>query len=1589
MAKIQADIDINIRDFISGLEHAAKNVADFQKKVSQTHFNITDPAEFKKTQTALSTLAKQFDKTQDNIGKNLKEQKQALAALVIAGKEGTKEFKALERQMLETAKNSQKINAAFDKIEAKAKKSGGDAGKKFSSEFKQRLKSIGDVAIGNILAQGLSGAANLGRQAAQSFVELDKQIQNLGTLGVKNFKDFTGEALKLSKELPDSAANIAEGFYQAVSAGLDPAKDDLVGFTKIASKAAAAGLSDTKSAVDGLTSVINAYGLSTDAAQGISDTFFAGIKLGKTTFEEINASIAQFVPSAAAMGVSFEQGTAAIASLTAQGTPTALAATQMNAAFTLLSKGTAPLNKALAGIGTDLDTLRGDLAKPVEEGGGLVNVLGKIKEAADKAGVEVAALTGRVEAAKLVEQLAGTDEKLKKSLDTYKRVQEEIAAGASTQAFDIAAQGLDVQLKVLKNNLLAAIGELFKGIAPLLQTLTENITRVLGDEKVIGAFQSLGKNLGDIFSKLAPVIIDILASVLQMAAQLADALNPIFDALIDVMPVILDVAKTAFDPLLQIITDLAPVITSVIKTIAGLLNAIAPLSPAILGAVAGFKAFSLAIAANPIGLAVTGVVGLIAVLDALITTEGEAAEAAIKAAEAESKVNEERLKAANAKVAAINANKELVNEYESLVNTSNRTAEEEKKLTELTHELARAYPGAITGTNNLKENLVNLKERVLESNNELEGLSETISKLERNQVDIDIRKAEAKIDKLVNDFKESNTGKLNFGLFTVGADSDFYEGFDALIEGLAKANDPKKIDKIFNKAKLAIEQNTDITDDAYRNKLLLNVEQIYSEKLAIIDKNEKKTRMVVSQELGDLVKEYTDKYGAVGDIVSTALKTGAQDDSAEKLKAKIQSVYKDLKKGGLDSATAINEIAAQLNITEQEAKKLLGRTNLLGSSQEAFAKVIETATKALKRSEEQMKAFDKAAREFYNTISGGAIDDFSKAIGDAFKNFKKKTDETLPPAGEKFVSQFDKAKESVEEFYTSVTNFSKNVQLGIEENELKAVENQLKAQNEAILSSNALFEQDKLVLVKENLDKILDLQKDFEIKKLDQQEALEKAQIEKERDDKIKALEEQRDEEIKAAKKAGQGTAKLKKKFNALIYDVETASALKLQALEDKFRDDRAKKEQDLTDKTNQDKLKQEQDTQQKITDIQEKELQKRNDAQQAFIDKWADYYEHVQGFIDGLNQQVNAKEVKRVKEAYKEKEDSLKNERKELEKLVRDGSITYNEYVDKLNDLDKERADLQKQKRDELKDATFSWVKAIQDATNKLNQQVNKNIEKLFSESYYKIFEVSSDIETGIEQLKVNWENTLDVMGKAAGMAAISIAGSFGTMLAEGGHDFEDYKNAFLIQLIDMIQIAINALAAQIFAQGAAAAPFGLGVPGSLALIATTNALLAAAKAGLQGAQEGMDVVTKNGQSKPGSKDTIPFMLAEREAVINAAAAEKNRELISWMNRTRRPAEEFLLSKLSVNSKGALEYAKSFKETPQLRPDGAISIRPKRDKQLDEIAKGINRLDKSFRTKFESKQGVEIEMEPMKAKGTDFESTMKKIRKKAIKRFA
>jgi TP901 family phage tail tape measure protein len=334
------------------------------------------------------------------------------------------------------------------------------------------------------LAAGATKSVTEANDLAIGLRELVTLTGDSGDVANATFGEFQTLIADVSNEFGIAQSVLTGGLYQALSAGVP--KDNALKFMQVASQAAIAGVTDVETAVDGLSTIINAFGLDTEDAQAVADSMFAAVKGGKTTFEELSASMFNVAPAAAAAGISFDEVNAAIATMTSAGVPTAQATTQIRAAMVGLQKPSEDLDAIFQDLGYNS-------AQTAIEEEGLAFALDAVKDASGGSNGKLQELLGSVEAVSAVNILAGTGaEKFASELE-----RQSDAAGSVQDAFDEIDKSRVLERQgVAFENMGIAIGNILlpaiEFLLPILTSFTDWASENAGVVVVLaGVFAAL------------------------------------------------------------------------------------------------------------------------------------------------------------------------------------------------------------------------------------------------------------------------------------------------------------------------------------------------------------------------------------------------------------------------------------------------------------------------------------------------------------------------------------------------------------------------------------------------------------------------------------------------------------------------------------------------------------------------------------------------------------------------------------------------------------------------------------------------------------------------------------------------------------------------------------------------------------------------------------------------------------------------------------------------------------------------------------------------------------------------------------------
>lgn len=563
----------------------------------------------KKTQAALRDVNKalKLDPTNTEL---LTEKQTALKAAVEASGDRTKALLAVQEQIKQMYANGDIDQGAYlaymreieesiaeeKKHQEELQKFGGvvqqvmlhageqvqEFGKKVESAGKSIKDAGGEIkGVGKSLTPVSAAATAAGTASAKMAVDFETSMAKLTTIADTNqvsADELKKQIMDVSNQYGVSATDIAEATYSAISAGQDTG--DAVAFVGNSLKLAKAGFTDSATAIDTLTTIMNAYGGTAGSADDISNRLITTQNLGKTTVAELGSSMGKVIPTAAMYGVNLDNLASAYVTTTKNGIATAESTTYINGMLNELGKSGS----------TASDTLKKKTGQSFKElmdsGMSLTDVLGILQESADASGKSMADMFSSQEAGKAAATLVQHATDFNGAMDQMQQ-----SAGTTATAFETV----------------------------------ENTTATAA-EKMKTSLQNVGISLGDI---MLPTINDIIAKVQEVITWLGSLDDGQKKTIVQV-GLVVAAAAPALITVGKVVTGIGSIVTAggkfigflgkvpgAVTTVIGVASKAGSLISTIGGVAMPALSAAIGFLASPIGIAVAAIVGAIAVFTLL------------------------------------------------------------------------------------------------------------------------------------------------------------------------------------------------------------------------------------------------------------------------------------------------------------------------------------------------------------------------------------------------------------------------------------------------------------------------------------------------------------------------------------------------------------------------------------------------------------------------------------------------------------------------------------------------------------------------------------------------------------------------------------------------------------------------------------------------------------------------------------------------------------------------------------------------------------------------------------------------------------
>lgn len=206
------------------------------------------------------------------------------------------------------------------------------------------------LALGTVAAMGA---------VLRGFAKFESELAKIeGLVGIAgDAVDAMGkQILSLAPEVGRAPQELAEALFFITSAGLTGS--DAMDALRASARAATAGLGETKTVADAVTSAMNAYATAGLSAEQATDVLVATVREGKLEAAELSSAIGQVLAVAENAGVRFDEVGASVAALTRVGIGTSEAVTGLRAVLSALTRESKEGTDILDGMGTSFEELR-------------------------------------------------------------------------------------------------------------------------------------------------------------------------------------------------------------------------------------------------------------------------------------------------------------------------------------------------------------------------------------------------------------------------------------------------------------------------------------------------------------------------------------------------------------------------------------------------------------------------------------------------------------------------------------------------------------------------------------------------------------------------------------------------------------------------------------------------------------------------------------------------------------------------------------------------------------------------------------------------------------------------------------------------------------------------------------------------------------------------------------------------------------------------------------------------------------------------------------------------------------------------------
>ena len=337
-------------------------------------------------------------------------------------------------------------------------------------------KTIAALGIGKMLKDVSQQVWEVGSSFETSFSKASTLFGDV-SVDTDNLKSKIAD---MSKQTGISAEELNETLYQAMSAGI-PVTEDMgtaLAAVQTAAKLSVGGFTSSSTAMSGLTTAINAYGLSADDASRIAAEFILVQNKGVTTVDELASNMGRAISTGSAYGVNLENLNAAYISLTKGGISTAESTTYLSSMMNELGDSGSDVGKVLQ------EKTGMSFSQLMDNGYSLADVLDILMASVDGDSSALMNLWGSAEAGKAANAILtqGTDN-FRQSLDDLGN-----SSGTTEDAYSTMMDTADGKMKQVKETANDLFIKVFEKAEPVIAAVLDGFQWLIENAQILVPF---------------------------------------------------------------------------------------------------------------------------------------------------------------------------------------------------------------------------------------------------------------------------------------------------------------------------------------------------------------------------------------------------------------------------------------------------------------------------------------------------------------------------------------------------------------------------------------------------------------------------------------------------------------------------------------------------------------------------------------------------------------------------------------------------------------------------------------------------------------------------------------------------------------------------------------------------------------------------------------------------------------------------------------------------------------------------------------------------------------------------------------------